>query len=232
MKRTVTIFIFGVIVLSLMSCNTPFDESKCIIEGTIYPSANPCMSAICEPGMGLWIETKDQSYVIDGYWYSTPEEFSVGETIARWGDYIKVYGTSRSYREANGKKFNEISIDSLVVLIARENRRDTIEGTISGTVHIFPPHTIAPADTTDYYDEDYYDGNVYIDGYLLTKDCYTANSDFTCVTILGLELCKHGPGDNRNYDYVEARGTIYRTYDEYGFKREKISISHINLLEP
>ncbi len=228
MKKIITILsICSLVLCSICSCSGPFDETKCIIEGTLTIGGNPCMSRDCLPGMGLWINSTDKSYIIDAYWLDSPEQICVGETVARWGDYIKAYGTSRSYREYNGDIFYEISIDSLILLTPREERHDTIQGTIRGAVYIFP------------YNEDYneeiiegdYSGQVYIDNYQLIETCYTPNEDFSCVAICELELCKHGPEDDFRYDQVEAQGTIFRSYDDYGFLQEKIDVTNIKLIE-
>ncbi len=198
------------LILFVTNCHTPFDETKCVVEGTLISDANPCMSAICEPGMGLWIETQDKSYVIDEYWYNVPDELYVGATSAREGDYIKAYGTSRYYHEFGGKKFYEITIDSLSILIPREERKDSTEGTISGRLRIFPERQ-----------------EINIGRYNILHNCYTYDSITNCITICGMEFCYH---EDFTYDQVEASGTIFQSYNEYGTIHYEMDVKTIKKL--
>ena len=60
MKKIINLLFMGLVML-FVSCNKPFEETECIVEGVLTIGANPCMSDPCLPGVGLWIVTESKS---------------------------------------------------------------------------------------------------------------------------------------------------------------------------
>lgn len=211
MKKGISLLFIGLVML-FFSCNKPFEETKCIVEGVLTIGANPCMSGPCLPGLGLWIKAYDKSYIIDDYWYDTPEELCIGGITVHCGDTIKAYGISRSYYDHSGDIFSEISIDSLVLLSPLIETKDSIYTTITGCFLIAP--------NTE---------ECWIDYVRVSTNCYTPNEDWSCVTVCNTEICGMYLDDKRIL--VEAQGLTYPIFDSIrGKKRNEILIDNIVIL--
>ena len=208
MKKIINLLFMGLVML-FVSCNKPFEETECIVEGVLTIGANPCMSDPCLPGVGLWIVTESKSYVIDNYWMDSSEEICVGGITAHCGDSIRAYGISRSYYDHNGDVFFEISIDSLVLLSPLIETKDSIYTTITGSFLIAP--------NTE---------ECWIDYVRVSTNCYTPNEDWSCVTICNTEIC--GMFLDNQHISVEAQGFVYPIFDSIrGKKRNEILIDKI-----
>lgn len=208
MKKIINLLFMGLVML-FVSCNKPFEETECIVEGVLTIGANPCMSDPCLPGVGLWIVTESKSYVIDNYWMDSSEEICVGGITAHCGDSIRAYGISRSYYDHNGDVFFEISIDSLVLLSPLIETKDSIYTTITGSFLIAP--------NTE---------ECWIDYVRVSTNCYTPNEDWSCVTICNTEIC--GMFLDNQHISVEAQGFVYPIFDSIrGKKRNEILIDNI-----
>ena len=212
MKKIINLLFMGLVML-FVSCNKPFEETECIVEGVLTIGANPCMSDPCLPGVGLWIVTESKSYVIDNYWMDSSEEICVGGITAHCGDSIRAYGISRSYYDHNGDVFFEISIDSLVLLSPLIETKDSIYTTITGSFLIAP--------NTE---------ECWIDYVRVSTNCYTPNEDWSCVTICNTEIC--GMFLDNQHISVEAQGFVYPIFDSIrGKKRNEILIDKIVVLK-
>lgn len=217
MKKSVFAIIICTIGLLITGCNNgPFDETKCTVEGVLVLRPNPCFSNPCMPGMGWWLQTKDKSYVIDGEWITSDIELNVNGTIVHVGDSVKVTGMSCSYRDCNKSIFYSLKIESLEILVSVEELVSQVDTTLTGKLYVYPDKKTC-----------------YIASAVISKNCYTPNEDWSCLTIAGTEICKE---EDTHWDYiqipVEVQGTLYTFVNPVtNFEREEIDIKQMRLLD-
>ncbi len=216
--KKIFIFIFFLLcavstcVIGCKNIEGPFDEQECILVGTLVAKDMPITDAMGDPGVGLWIHTANDSYLVnDANDNSWPIDICVGEITACTGDSIKAYGTSTSYQDYKQQVYHRITLDSIRLLKSREERIEIIdeEFVIRGELYFNSMNDVS------------------ISHYSLKRSCYTFISGTWCIQIAGEEFCVHG-GNER--DTVEAKGTLYRCCDDWGWMIYEIDVKEIRKL--